>query len=738
MTVTGPGEGGSTGTGRDGNGGAGAGAGAGGAGVVSATVTASDIARLAGVGRAAVSNWRRRFDDFPRPVGGTSGSPLFALDAVEGWFGRHDRTFEVDIGDRLWQQIRAAADDPHLGAVVGQLGGFLLYHQRDRPGALRRLGQPDDALAAELAAAIAGAAPELPDQPGAPWPPSLIPLARVAATAADRQGHHPVFEMLRARYREVYARQLAETPPAVARLMVALAGLAGLPGQSGQGQVGTNPARPRVFDPACGTGGLLRAAQDTGARHLLGQDVDATAARLTAVGLALAGARARIVAADSLLADGFAAVRADAVLCGPPFGQRGWGHDELVGSPWWRYGVPPRGEPELAWVQHCLAHAADGAPVLLLMPAAAASRPAGRRIRANLLRAGVLRAVLALPSELFTAGSPQDLWLLRATTGVPGDGVLLLGETTADLDAFARTWSSVLPAPADTDTAVAPTAAELALPAGVHRVAVTDLLDADADVSPRRHGTVTSPGSAYPATERSRDLTAVRADLLAATATLTDAAAAVRPAPPSNASLPGWCTVGELARQGVLAVLTAPVRTRTDNGELSMLTAADMRHGRPASGRGEHIPGMLRLRPADVVCLVEPDLIVARVIEEPGALLGPKVVLLRGDTRRLDPYFLAGCLQAAGHRADATATARTSARPAAATASLVGGDLHRVRIPVLEPADQRELGADQRQLAALEAAIRTIDNVGSELLRLRYLSFTDHRFPPADGPPETL
>ncbi|WP_163549979.1 hypothetical protein [Candidatus Frankia nodulisporulans] len=113
-------------------------------------------------------------------------------------------------------------------------------------------------------------------------------------------------------------------------------------------------------------------------------------------------------------------------------------------------------------------------------------------------------------------------------------------------------------------------------------------------------------------------------------------------------------------------------------------------------------------------------------------------VLLRGDTRRLDPYFLAGCLQAAGHRADATATARTSARPAAATASLVGGDLHRVRIPVLELADQRELGADQRQLAALEAAIRTIDNVGSELLRLRYLSFTDHRLPPADGPPETL
>src|SRR5690554_909616 len=48
-------------------------------------VTAADIARLAGVTRAAVSNWRRRHDDFPSPVGGTSSSPLFALDQVREW-----------------------------------------------------------------------------------------------------------------------------------------------------------------------------------------------------------------------------------------------------------------------------------------------------------------------------------------------------------------------------------------------------------------------------------------------------------------------------------------------------------------------------------------------------------------------------------------------------------------------------------------------------------------------------
>ncbi|WP_268761350.1 N-6 DNA methylase, partial [Frankia sp. AvcI1] len=223
---------------------------------------------------------------------------------------------------------------------------------------------------------------------------------------------------------------MAETPPAVADLMVGLAGLGRMAGEL------------TVLDSACGVGGLLEAARVAGVRRLLGQDVDPTAARITGAGLLLHGADARIVAADSLLADAFVGGQADVVLCGPPSGQRAWPHDELVDSPWWGYGVPPRGEPELAWVQHCLAHGRRGAPVLVLMPAAAASRPAGRRIRANLLRAGALRAVLGLPLDLFGAGSAPDLWVLR----VPGDDVppaqVLMGLASNDPSTVQRAWSS--------------------------------------------------------------------------------------------------------------------------------------------------------------------------------------------------------------------------------------------------------------------------------------------------------
>ncbi len=48
-------------------------------------VTAAEIARTVGVGRAAVSNWRRRYLDFPKPVGGTPSSPTFSWDEVEAW-----------------------------------------------------------------------------------------------------------------------------------------------------------------------------------------------------------------------------------------------------------------------------------------------------------------------------------------------------------------------------------------------------------------------------------------------------------------------------------------------------------------------------------------------------------------------------------------------------------------------------------------------------------------------------
>src|SRR5690606_12323633 len=151
--------------------------------------------------------------------------------------------------------------------------------------------------------------------------------------------------------------------------------------------------------------------------------------------LLLAGRPARVASDDSLRRDAFPGEVADSVVCNPPFGDRAWGHDDLAGDPRWEYGLPPRGEPELAWAQHCLAHVRPGGRVALLMPSAVASRRPGRRSRGNLLRAGALRAVITV-----APGGP-DLWLLqRPRPGERPPSAVLLLDAGEDLTRAEREW----------------------------------------------------------------------------------------------------------------------------------------------------------------------------------------------------------------------------------------------------------------------------------------------------------
>ena len=92
-----------------------------------ATVTASGIASLAGVGRAAVSNWRRRYADFPQPVGGSAASLAFDLRAVENWLQEQGKVPEFPAEERTWRRIEAFGmprarrqrAEPHRGVPAG-------------------------------------------------------------------------------------------------------------------------------------------------------------------------------------------------------------------------------------------------------------------------------------------------------------------------------------------------------------------------------------------------------------------------------------------------------------------------------------------------------------------------------------------------------------------------------------------------------------------------------------------
>ncbi|HET6357928.1 N-6 DNA methylase, partial [Streptomyces sp.] len=335
-----------------------------------AEVTAAGIARLAGVGRAAVSNWRRRHADFPKPVGGSETSPSFALADVERWLRDQGKLAEVPLRERVWQQV---ADHP-AGSVRALVHvGCALLLVRERPTMWQELTAVADERMAELLPtaleqvlvarfgdARAGLFPTPPGLPGEP-PASYVRradvrLLRSVGELAAGIGARQAFEFLLGRHLDANPRQYTLTPPGPAALMAALTGPAGT-----------------VLDPASGTGTLLRAVDRPAT--LYAQEADPDLAALTALRLALhTDADVRAAAGDSLRADAYPELAADAVLCHPPFNERNWGHEELGYDPRWEYGFPARTESELAWVQHALARLRPGGTAVLLMPPAAASR----------------------------------------------------------------------------------------------------------------------------------------------------------------------------------------------------------------------------------------------------------------------------------------------------------------------------------------------------------------------------
>lgn len=700
-------------------------------------VTAADIARLAGVGRAAVSNWRRRHADFPKPVGGTETSPAFLLAEVEGWLRQQGKLVEVPLRERVWQQVSGHPDSP--AAALVQAGCvLLLVHERPTRW-LEIAAGSDERLAALLpadleqtvnrrlaggpASAEAGG-PSGPPAVRVPTGPELLPsaaLLRGVAELAAENGPRQTYEFLLDRF--VDLRHHAPTPPDLAGLMADLA--ESVPGPGGDGGDGDRTAPRVVLDPACGTGALLRAAASRPhpEPRLLGQDSAPALAALAALRLALHTAGpVRTATGDTLRADAFSAVRADAVLCHPPFNERNWGHEDLAYDPRWEYGFPARTESELAWVQHALARLKDTGTAVLLMPPAAASRRSGRRIRADLLRRGALRAVVALPAGCAPPHSlPLHLWVLRRPGVVPAQPRLLLVDTADGAGARPETdrreiRETALNAWRSFDRAGDVTEE----PGRVRAVPVIDLLDDDVDLTPARH--LPPPVTA----QDTEQLTAVR-ERLGETLSRTAALAPLPPAtdePALEAGGPGpVTTVGELVRGGVLTLMLGGAGGRRG---LPVLTDHDVLAGTAPSGAvsddGAGGEDPVVTRAGDVVLPVLGGEPVARVVDEAtaGAVLGRNLVLLRPDPATLDPWFLAGFLRGTANHRRASSFASTATRL----------DVRRLKVPRLPLEDQRRYGDRFRGLDEFEAALRQAAALGARLVRGTYDALTDGVLPP--------
>ncbi|MFF2748655.1 N-6 DNA methylase [Kitasatospora sp. NPDC058048] len=707
-------------------------------------VTAAEIARLAGVGRAAVSNWRRRHPDFPRPVGGTDASPAFALAEVESWLRAQGKIAELPLLERVWQLVDTLRDPAgHPAAPLVEAGALLLLLHREPAQWAGLADRPDTRLALALPRAVTGAAVHAfgPDGARTLGLPGLLgstqlDLARLLAELAAQAGPVGAYEQLLTRYAEANTRQLSPTPPEAAELLAAVAGV---------------PAT--VLDPAVGLGSVLLAHPPTTGRY--GQDADPVTAALARLRIALHTPADEpgplpldLRADDALRADGFPGDTFEAVLCQPPYNERDWGHDELQFDTRWPGGlVPPRGESELAWVLHCLAHTRPGGLAALLLPPTVAARRAGRRIRAELLRSGALRAVIALPAGAAPPyGVPLHLWVLRAPRpGADFRQVLMLdagaalagpggaagtqaaegGRDKVDWTELRRTvleaWRGFdlaaregLPVPADRP--------------GVHRaMAAIDLLDDETDLSPARHVPPAAPlGGAAELSHLGGRLAELLAGLPdpvallprpgAASGAASGGVAGAAPGGASGTAPVGVVTIGELVRGGALEVHSSGTGAATrpagaGSGGTPVVTDQDLATGAAPSAvlaAGPGPAGDVRTRPGDVLV---PALGggTARVVpaEGPlvGAALGRQLHLLRPDPAALDPEFLAGQFRS-------TAGTRRAASHATTTARL---DIRRVELPRLPLPAQQRLGAAFARLAAFDTALAQAAALGRSL-----------------------
>ncbi|MFE2269843.1 N-6 DNA methylase [Streptomyces lavendulae] len=650
-------------------------------------VTLAEIARIAGVGRAAVSNWRRRYDNFPSPIGGTDSSPQFSLPEVEDWLERENKlNNKVNPLDRLWPEYESLGDRETTGLLIARVGLRL-------SGGQEVMAKHDPAI----------------DRRQAQLMKSTLELA----SNGDRQ---TVFQSLLERWLRTHVRQVTTTPPQLADLMAHVAAI-------------LHPGEVRsVLDPACGAGTLLLAAGrrwSTGQRpfvRFLCQDVDQALTELTRARLAIGGfseadlSNVSSVADDTLRADAHPDAQADVVLCDPPSNERDWGHAELATDARWVYGQPPRTEPELAWVQHAVAALAPEGIAVLVLPPAVAARRAGRRIRAGLLRAGVLRAVIALPPGAAPPyGVGLHLWVLRAEgatrQGESSQNEIMLVDAAHDtpltpVERNGIDWPTVTTHVLDVLSGSS-TLASISLP-------TVDLLDDQVDLTPARHIPRTQAATATDLQSLWARFDTHARDMQHAAAVLSDLA------PGNHEGSVSLIGVGELERAGALEIRSGQGvpedlvrRGERRAGEVRVLASAPS-PGRepfwlPASAvtAGERDGSLTVSATHDVIVSVLARAFDVQVESQAPSVLGPQLSTLRVNPAILDPWFLAGCLRAPANVQQAGTHASTTSRI----------DVRRLQIPRLSLIDQQRYGEIYRRILAFESAMRDMRGVGAELIQ---------------------
>ena len=185
------------------------------------------------------------------------------------------------------------------------------------------------------------------------------------------------------------------------------------------------PYAGRVYDPCCGSGGMFVQSakfiqnhqKDINNISVYGQEANPSTWKMAHMNVAIRGLEANLGKsyADTFFNDQHPTLKADFIMANPPFNLSDWGADKLEKDVRWKFGIPPAGNANFAWMQHMIHHLSPNGRIGLVLANGALSSQTGGEgaIRQKIVEADLVEGIIAMPSQLFySTGIPVSLWFL--------------------------------------------------------------------------------------------------------------------------------------------------------------------------------------------------------------------------------------------------------------------------------------------------------------------------------------
>ena len=296
-----------------------------------------------------------------------------------------------------WEVLKAHATNPDIGEVIDKAMDAIEKENESLKGVLtKNYARPelDKVRLGELVTLF-----------------SNIEVGSTAAQEKDVLGR--VYEYFLGKFASAEGKLGGEfyTPSCVVRTLVEM----------------IEPFDGQIYDPCCGSGGMFCQSARFVKEHqgnirdisIFGQESNPTTWKLAKMNLAIRGLEANLGAhnADTFHDDLHKTLKANFILANPPFNVSDWGGERLQDDIRWKYGIPPAGNANFAWLQHMLHHLnpVGGVAGTVLANGSLGSQSSGEgEIRKNMIEDDVVECIVAMPSQLFySVGIPVSLWIMR-------------------------------------------------------------------------------------------------------------------------------------------------------------------------------------------------------------------------------------------------------------------------------------------------------------------------------------